>query len=133
MIFSLNIRGFGGPSKLASLKILFSKSLPDVVFLQETLVDSEKAQRLFLNFLPTWNYVELDPNGRSGGLLVGWNPAKVELYACGTSASIFLEGIYIHSEEKVNLLNCYAPYKDREIFWQPIIYSRLLAEHGLFV
>jgi hypothetical protein len=77
--------------------------------------------------------VALDPNGRSGGLLVGWNPTKAELYACGTSAGIFLEGRFKHSAEKVKLLNFYAPYKDRERFWQPIIDSGLLAEQGLIV
>jgi hypothetical protein len=77
--------------------------------------------------------VALDPNGRSGNLLVGWNPTLAEFCACGTSAGIFLEGRFKHSAEKVKLLNCYAPYKERESFWQPIIDSGLLAEQALLL
>jgi hypothetical protein len=37
------------------------------------------------------------------------------------------------SAEKIKMLNCYAPYKDRELFWQPIIDSGLLREEGIIV
>jgi hypothetical protein len=35
--------------------------------------------------------------------------------------------------EKVKFLNCYTPYKERELFWQPIIESGLLREEGIIV
>jgi hypothetical protein len=69
----------------------------------------------------------------SGGLLVGWNPVIAELCAFGTTAGIFLEGRFKHSNARVKLLNCYAPYKDRECFWQSILDSGLLEEQGLIV
>jgi hypothetical protein len=74
-----------------------------------------------------------NPNGRSGGILSGWNPAYVEFCAYGTSAGIYLEGKFKQSAGRYKLLNCYAPYKDKELFWQPIIDSGLLCEEGLIV
>jgi exonuclease III len=45
MIFlSLNIRGVGGHLKAASFRRLLSHISPDIIFLQETLVDSKKAR-----------------------------------------------------------------------------------------
>jgi hypothetical protein len=79
---------------------------PDIVFLQETLVDGDKAKGFFLQCLPSWNCVAMDPNGRSGGLLVGWNPAVAELCAIGTTAGIYLEGRSKHSADEVKLMNC---------------------------
>jgi exonuclease III len=133
IIFSFNICGFGGPTKLASLKLLLHQVKPDIVFLQETLVDGEKVKSLFLQCLLNWNVVSLDSNGRSGGLLTGWNPTYAEFCAFGTTTCIFLEGRLKHSEDTVKLLNCYAPYKDREALWQQISDSGLLREDNLIV
>jgi len=51
MIFlSLNIEGVGGPLKSPSMHRLLNRTNPDIVFLQETLVDEKKA-RSFMNSL----------------------------------------------------------------------------------
>jgi hypothetical protein len=121
IIFSLNLCGFGSPSKLASLKRLFQKIKPDIVFLQETLVHGDKAKDIFLQCLPRWCVVALDSLGHSGGLLTGWNPDVVEFHAFGTTAGIFLEGRVKHSKVPFKLINCYAPYKECEPFWQALI------------
>jgi exonuclease III len=92
IILSFNIRGFGGPLKLASLKALFKQINPDIVFLQETLVVGDKDKCLFLQCFPSWNVVARDPCGRSGGFLSGWNPTFAELCSFGTTAGIYLEG-----------------------------------------
>jgi hypothetical protein len=122
-----------GTLKLASLKALLIQINPDIVFLQETLVNGDKAKQLFLQCFPTWNVVALDPCGHSGGFLSGWNPSCVELYDFDTLVGIYLEGRFKQSADKVKLLNCYAPYKDRELFWHPIIQSGLLSEEGIIV
>jgi hypothetical protein len=116
IILSLNICGFGGPHKIASIKVLFSQINPDIIFIQETLVSRDKAIKLFLQCVPSWNVVALDPCGRSGGLLSGWNPSFVEITSLDTLAGIYLEGRTKQSVDLVKLLNCYAPYKDRELF-----------------
>jgi hypothetical protein len=43
ILLSLNIRGVGGPLKLASMRRLLDKIHPTVILLQETLVDVEAA------------------------------------------------------------------------------------------
>jgi len=133
IILSLNLRGFGGTIKISSLKALLSGTKPDIVFLQETLVSSDKAIKLFLQCAPSWNAVALNPSGRYDGLLSGWNLDFAELSAFDTLAGIYMEGMTKMSTIKVKLLNCYAPYKDMEQFWLPILHSSLLNEEGLII
>jgi hypothetical protein len=133
IIFSLNFHGFGGPTKIASLKFILKQVNLDVVFLQESLVYGEKEKIFFLQCLPFWNYVAIDPNGHSGGLLIGWNPNYAEFCSLGTNESIFLEVTIKDFIEKMKQLNLYAPYKDKEIFWQPLVDSHLLSEEDLIV
>jgi len=44
-----------------------------------------------------------------------------------------MEGKFKLSAGRYKLLNCYAPHKDKELFWQPIIDYGLLCEEGLIV
>jgi exonuclease III len=53
MLLSLNIRGVGGTLKTASVRRLLDNAHPDIVFLQETLVDAQRA-RDFLHYLTTY-------------------------------------------------------------------------------
>jgi hypothetical protein len=54
--------GLGDPQKL-----LLKQVNPDIVFLQETLVDGEKDKICFLQYILMWNAVSLDPSGHYGG------------------------------------------------------------------
>jgi exonuclease III len=54
ILLTLNIRGVGGTLKLASMHRVFRKVNPDVILLQETLVDEEKARCFMVTFVPTW-------------------------------------------------------------------------------
>jgi exonuclease III len=70
ILLSLNIRGVGGTLKTASLRRLLDRTLPDIIFLQETLVD-EKRARIFINSLrPSWFVCAVNSVGKYGGLLV---------------------------------------------------------------
>jgi hypothetical protein len=77
--------------------------------------------------------VALDPCGRSRGFLSGWNPTFVELSALDTHAGIYLEGRIKQLVDMVKMLNCYAPYKDRELFWNTLLHFGLLHEDGIIV
>jgi exonuclease III len=44
ILLSLNIRGVGGMLKTASLTTLLDRIIPDIIFLQETLVDEKRAR-----------------------------------------------------------------------------------------
>lgn len=133
IILSLSLRGFGSPTKLASLKSLFSKIKPDVVFLQETLVSSDKAKALFLKCLPHRSVVAVDSLGHSGGLLTSWNPDVADFQAFGISVGIFIEGKLLFSSTSFKLLNCYAPYSNHEAFWQKLFDSGILHEDNLIL
>jgi hypothetical protein len=43
---------------------------PDVIFLQETLVDEDKARHFMLHFVLSWYISVVSSFGNSGGLLV---------------------------------------------------------------
>jgi len=133
IILSLNLRGFGSPTKLASLKRLLQQIKPNIVLLQETLIEGDKAKNLFFQCLPHWNVGAIDSIGRSRGLLTSWNPSLAEFCAFGTVAGIFLEGRLNISKDPVKLLNCYAPYKDSEPFWKQLFDSRLLSEDNIII
>ena len=80
MIFlSLNLRGVGGPLKNASMRCLLDKTHPDVILLQETLVDEKKARFFMLHFFPSWLSCVVSSVGNSGSLLVTWDPNKFDL------------------------------------------------------
>jgi exonuclease III len=52
MIFlSLNIRGVGGILKSASLRRLLRRTTPDIIFLQETMVEDTKARDFMNSFV----------------------------------------------------------------------------------
>jgi hypothetical protein len=73
LILSLKIRGVGGASNLIALKELLFLAKPNIVFLQETMVDHLRAKDFFLKFFPSWNCVATDSISLSWGLLFVWN------------------------------------------------------------
>jgi hypothetical protein len=54
LLLSLNLRGTGGSLKLSSVRSVLDKTRPNIVFLQETLVHSEKARNFFQILRPKW-------------------------------------------------------------------------------
>jgi len=70
ILLSLNVIGVGGPLKLASMRRLLTKTLPNVIFLQETLVDAEKARNFMYFLRPEWMIYVVSSAGKSGGILV---------------------------------------------------------------
>jgi hypothetical protein len=133
ILLSLNIRGVGGPLKLASLRRLLSKTNPNIIFLQEMLVAAEKA-RLFLNKIrPDWMVCVVSVVGTSGGLLASWDPNFFTLDPFLTSGGIFLSGISLLDNRKITLLNVYRPCQDRKAFWDSLDGSSLLAHKDLII
>jgi exonuclease III len=52
ILFSLNIRGIGGPLKAVALRRVLDRVHPDIIFLQETLVEDSKARAYIQVFRP---------------------------------------------------------------------------------
>jgi exonuclease III len=76
-ILSLNIRGVGGTPKLSSLRRLVQIVLPDIILVQETMVDAVRARNVLSKLFPCWKCCLEDALGQYGGLYAAWNPSKV--------------------------------------------------------
>jgi exonuclease III len=74
ILFSLNIRGIGGSLKAVAFRRVLDDVRPDIIFLQETLVEDCKARAFLQVFRPTWVACAVSSLGTSGGLLVAWDP-----------------------------------------------------------
>jgi hypothetical protein len=59
---------------MASVRRLLDLTRPDIIFLQETLVDSARARSFINVFRPSWLSCAVSSVGTSGGLLVSWDP-----------------------------------------------------------
>jgi len=133
LILSFNVRGSGGASKMLALKDLIVLVKPDVVLLQETMVDHVHEKDYFLKICPTWSCATIDSVGNSGGLLSGWNPCIGQLETFQSALGIFLEGRVSSLPDSVTLLNCDGPYKERLSFWQLAENTGVLEEESLIV
>jgi hypothetical protein len=71
-IISWNCRGLGSPRTIPSLKYLVRVYKPDVLFLSETLCDSNKTEEL--RYLLCYDFCfTVNREGRGGGLALYWN------------------------------------------------------------
>jgi hypothetical protein len=126
ILLSLNIRGVGGTLKQASMCRVCRKVKPDVIFLQETLVDEEKARLFMLKFVPNWCTCAVISVGNSGGLLATWDPNKFLLVPSLCSGGIILKGISLENKHDICFLNVYGPCVERKIFWDRVALGGLL-------
>jgi endonuclease/exonuclease/phosphatase family metal-dependent hydrolase len=133
ILLSLNIRGVGGPLKFPSMRRLLSSTKPDIIFLQETLVDEEKARKFLFSLCPTWMYSAVSSVGKSGGLLVAWNPNIVELQPYLCAGGILLTGIHIPDKRRICLINVYGPCTGRRLFWEHLEAKGLLDQSNLIL
>jgi exonuclease III len=120
ILLSLNIRGVGGHLKDASFRRLISRISPDIIFLQETMVDSKKARHFLNQFLPNWHYLHsVNSLGTSRGLAVAWNPDHFDFLPYLCCGGILLTGT-VTTKKRLNLINIYGPCSDRQHFWEKL-------------
>ena len=74
IILSLNIRGVGGPLKLASMHRILTKTVPHIIFLQETLTNDVKERDFVFVRKLEWMTCVVSSIGNLGSLLVSWDP-----------------------------------------------------------
>jgi hypothetical protein len=105
----------------------------DIIFLQETLVDSKKA-RLFLNrFLSNWHICTVSSLGNSGGLVVAWDPTKFDLSPFLCCGGMLLSGTFLFNNKRIHFLNIYGPCTDRQTFWNKVEARGLLDLENLII
>ena len=87
-----------------------------MILLQETMCSDYPALFAFSKLLPNWEFCATSASGLSGGLLTAWNPCMVRCRAYETSAGILIKAKFHGMDVILDIINCYSPYKDREIF-----------------
>ena len=116
-IVSMNICGFGGPTKQKALKELFTSLNPDIILLQETMCDHFTTLRLFSFMKPGWEFCAIDALGLSGGILSAWNPRLVRCKSYHSFVGILLSANFKGLELVFSIVNYYGPYVNRTTFW----------------
>jgi exonuclease III len=115
------------------MRRLLRKVKPDVVFLQETLVDEEKARHFMLKFVPNWCSCVVSSVGNSGGLLASWDPNKFVLLPSLCSGGILLIDTSLENNKDICLLNVYGPCNERKTFWDRVALGGLLDSKNLIL
>ena len=115
-ILSMNIRGFGGLTKLKSLQSLFSVLNPYLIFIEEIMCDHFQGPNYFAKIKSDWEFCAIDSLGLSGGLLTGWNPLTSRCKAFVSCAGILVKSQFKGLSSKLYILNFYGPYSNREVF-----------------
>jgi len=112
IILSLNIKGVGGPLKLASMHKILSKTTPHVIFLQETLTIDVRAMDFMFSLRKYWISCVVNLVGSSEGLLVSWDPRFFVFSLVLTCGGIFLTGFSLFDKRRLTLLNFYGPFTE---------------------
>eukprot|EP00253_Pinus_taeda_P025535 PITA_25535 len=82
---------------------------------------------------PTWFMVATGANGLLGGLVVLWDPEWIKATAFNCCAGIMLSAIVRGHAQCLNLLNVYAPYRNRSHFWDRLFASEILDMESLLL
>lgn len=123
-IISWNIRGLGSYVKKKFLSKLIKKRKPDMVFVQETKLESTErfvVQKMWGG--PKMEFVSSNSVGASGGLITIWNTDFFKVTNIITHRSfVYLEGVLLNSFPCV-LVNVYAPNEvgNRRELWEVLL------------
>lgn len=124
-IISLNIKGLGAGHKCLALKDCFRSVCPKIIPIQETMHASPVTISYFRKMFPYWYISAVEANGLSGGLAVLWDPywIKAKTYSClaGIMISAHMRGLNC----PINILNVYAPYRNRLFFLENLFASEI--------
>jgi hypothetical protein len=120
ILLSINLRGVGGPQKIASVRRLLNNTLPDIILVQETLVDEVRARSFLSTLRPDWYTATVSSVGKSGGLLVSWDPSKLDLKSYICCGGLLLTGTSFELKKQISFLNVYGPCIDRKDFWEKV-------------
>ncbi|XP_028059328.1 uncharacterized protein LOC114263032 [Camellia sinensis] len=108
-IMSWNVRGLSRPEKMSKIRNMLKERGVDVVLIQET-----RRRTLEVTLIKSiWpfdkmDYMGVDADGRAGGLLCIWHPARFKVVdCCGSRNFIILSGISGQSFECF-VVNVYA-------------------------
>jgi hypothetical protein len=85
------------------------------------------------SIFPNWMISVVSSVGKSGGLLVAWNPNIFELQPFLSVGGILLTGIHIPDKKRISFINAYGPCSGRRHFWEQMEAKGLLAQENLIL
>eukprot|EP00253_Pinus_taeda_P006727 PITA_06727 len=87
----------------------------------------------FRKLLPTWHMVATDADGLSSGLATLWDPSRVRAKAYKCFAGIIISAAIRGFDIPLNILNLYAPYRNRNQFWSSFFSSAIVELEHLVI
>ena len=122
----MNIWGLGAGPKFQALKHIFFYGRPKIIFIQETMHPASVTLAFFRKMFPKWHMVATDASSLSGGLAVIWDPTWIKASAFKCNVGIFISASIRGHSTSLNMLNIYAPCRDRTPFWEWLFGSEIL-------
>jgi len=117
-IISMNIRGLRADLKFFALKDLFLSAKPKIILVQETMHNKQESISYFKKMFPSWFMVASKAKGLLGGLAVMWDPSWIKAKAYKCFVGILISAVISRHSCPINILNIYAPYKNKSLFWE---------------
>lgn len=71
--------------------------------------------------------------GTSGGTITLWDPDRTNFHAFGVFVGILLSGYFWGFPGHIHILNMYAPYWGKTLFWEKIDTSNIMKINGLIL
>ena len=69
LILYFNARGLGSYPKLKALKRMTVNLKPTIIFIQEIMMEGEKAKEILESWMKGWNFGHISLEGNYGGLI----------------------------------------------------------------
>lgn len=125
---SFNCRGLDSTPKKLALKRIFEVESPDIILLQETLGPAESITHALSSLSARWNFLASDALGRSGGLVIGYNPKSIKLDSSWGGHGFMGAAIFsIDLGLTLRIINIYGPCHQRENFWSHLLDCNLMS------
>jgi hypothetical protein len=96
-------------------------------------VDEFRARSFINRLKPDWHSTAVSSAGRSGGLLVAWDPEKIDLRPYICCGGLLLYRFQFRAKGSTFFLNVYGPCTDRKSFWQKVKDRGLFSHQNLIV
>jgi len=129
----MNIRGLGVDLKFLAFNNLFSSAKQKIILVQETMHSKHVSISYFRKMFPSWHMAASEAKGLSRGLVVLWDPSWIRAKAYKCFAGILISAFITGNDCPINILNIYAPYKNRTHFWDKFFASEIFDIDSLMI
>jgi hypothetical protein len=105
----------------------------DLVLIQEMMGNNVALCDSLYKMLSGWNFLGIDSQGVSGGVLTGWKEDLTLLNSFAVPSRLMVE-VFIRSLDKnFKVLSIYGPYEGKHAFWEKNFNSSLLMHNNLIL